>query len=128
MEWVRGYIGLPFRERGRDRTGVDCWGLVRLVYAERLGIVLPGYEEYASTVDREAIPGLIDAGCRRWTRVESARVFDVAVFDIHGRPMHVGLVLDEARMLHVERGKDACIERYDGSRWAPRLEGIYRHV
>ena len=28
--WVRDYVGIPFRERGRTPEGADCWGLVWL--------------------------------------------------------------------------------------------------
>ena len=38
--WVADYVGLPWEPYGRTRAGVDCWGLVRLVYEERLGICL----------------------------------------------------------------------------------------
>ena len=34
------YVGLPWRIGGRDRRGLDCFGLVRLVLAEQAGIIL----------------------------------------------------------------------------------------
>jgi len=33
--WASTYVGIPYRFAGRDRAGCDCWGLVRLVLAER---------------------------------------------------------------------------------------------
>jgi cell wall-associated NlpC family hydrolase len=30
-DWAANYIGLPFREHGRDHNGTDCWGLVTLI-------------------------------------------------------------------------------------------------
>lgn len=43
--WADGYVGLPFKKMGRDRSGLDCWGLVRLILDEQAGVLLPAYSE-----------------------------------------------------------------------------------
>ena len=34
--WTQKYVGIPYRDLGRDMTGCDCWGLLRLVYGQEL--------------------------------------------------------------------------------------------
>lgn len=133
MHWSADYIGLPFADRGRDRSGVDCWGLVRLVYGEMLGLHLPSYEEaYASVSERAEIAALLTGACRgpRWTLVASgeARAFDVVLFAARGRPLHVGVTVAHGEMLHVSAGHDSRIERYLGGAWLPRFLGHHRYV
>lgn len=130
------WIGLPFRSHGRDREGLDCWGLVRLVYRERLGIELPGYDEaYGDArTDRASIATEILA--RRdeaWTLVKpgTERPADVLLFELAGQPCHVGLVVDpdERTMLHCEAsGIGSCIERWDSPLWEQRLIGVWRYA
>ena len=62
--WSATYIGAPWSARGRDRDGLDCWGLVRLVYRDRLFRDLPDYQGYVSGHERREIDALI-AGARR---------------------------------------------------------------
>jgi cell wall-associated NlpC family hydrolase len=61
--WAAEYIGIPFLERGRGRAGCDCWGLVRLVLAERFGIELPSHaDDYETVKDHGRLVELIQAG------------------------------------------------------------------
>jgi len=129
-DWVNAYVGLPFRAHGRDQDGVDCWGLVRLVLAERFGCRLPSYAGgYASVEDAEDIGRLIRGEMGPWREVPhgAERAGDVVLLRLMNQPMHVGLVLAPSWMLHVEEGIDSCLDRYRSPKWHRRLMGLYRH-
>ena len=123
-----GYVGISFAEKGRDRSGCDCWGLVRLVLREQFGQDLPDLSDgYATTKDADSILSLYEGEKSNWQRVTDGQAGDVIVLRIKGRPTHVGIVIEPGRMLHVDRGIDAATERYDGPHWRSRVEAIYRH-
>jgi len=129
-DWVNTYIGLPFKEHGRDRRGVDCWGLVRLVLGEQFATRLPSYADgYGSTEDAEDIGRLVRGKMGPWHPVPpgAERPGDVVLMRLMNQPMHVGVVVAAGWMLHVEDGIDACLEPYDGAKWRRRVLGLYRH-
>lgn len=39
--WVGHYLFMPYTKQGRDRSGIDDWGLCRLIIAEQYGIAVP---------------------------------------------------------------------------------------
>lgn len=128
--WAGCYIGLPFRELGRDRKGLDCWGLVRLVLAEQFSIPLPSYAgAYANTLEEQAIAHLIDRESRDWQNLDLGceKAGDVIVLRMRGVPMHVGLVLGDQCMLHIEQGINSAIEKYNSGRWQQRICGLYAY-
>ena len=54
------YINLPYKHKGRDFSGIDCWGLVYLVYKEEKNILIPNFTELQYTpVLRKDSPELI---------------------------------------------------------------------
>lgn len=128
------YVGIPFVDGGRDRAGCDCWGLVRLVFQEKAGIELPSYGEIGAhelmAISRELCRGMID---QTWQRVdrEPRHGLDVAVMkrlDKAGAvPVHVGVMLDARRLLHVEVETDSVIIPANHPSIASRLIGFYRH-
>jgi cell wall-associated NlpC family hydrolase len=125
------YISIPFAERGRSWEGVDCWGLVCLIYHEQLGIALPSYlDDDYKTTDGPTISCLI--GQRKaegWEPVApgTEREGDVILMRMVGLPSHVGVVTRPGSMIHALRGVGVCHERYWSPLWAKRIMGIYRY-
>ncbi len=124
--WVAGYIGIPFLDLGRDRTGCDCWGLVRLVLAEQVGIQLLSLATcYGSEGNAAGVGDAIETERRSsaWDRINTGeeRPFDVVEMSGAARipgsgwvfgPLHVGIVVAAGWLLHVERGTAAVLARY----------------
>lgn len=130
MTWSNTYVGIPYRDLGRRRSGCDCWGLACLVYAFELGITLPSYQTaYSSAADTTAVSALLD---RRHTSPWVEVAGEINPFDLlllrQGRfDTHVGIALDAFTMLHMARGDAAKIERLDSPIWRLRHVGTYRH-
>lgn len=122
---VSEYIGLPFESGGRGPVAYDCYGLLRLVYAERLGIELPAHCGY-SDVMTPTTAAMIRRGMIDWAPVTTPEPWDAVLFNVDGRGNHIGLVIQPGLMLHTAPGKDATIENYQRPYWRARIEGFYR--
>ena len=84
--WTKKYAGIDFKDRGRSRgEGVDCWGLVRLIYLEEFGVELPDLSScYESIKDLDAISDQVAAGERDWTEVGWATAHEGDVVLLRG--------------------------------------------
>jgi len=138
--WAASFIGTPWKPFGRDRAGVDCWGLVVLVYREVFGIELPLYDGRSWTCKRDAareyvaslraeIGAFMASESLAWRRVpkEEERAGDVLLLLMAGQPCHVGVVVAPGFMLHAFDGADAVVETYRSFAWERRIAGLYRH-
>lgn len=122
--WWSKYIGIPFKEQGRGPAGYDCWGLVRLIYAEELGILLPCWaavdkqDNYATAVRR------LDSAMPSFKKLDGPEEFSMALFDSTSHIYHIGVLVDEQRMLHCTDGVDTCLIKW--SQYQSRLKGFYK--
>lgn len=131
MSWVGQYVGLPFRKRGLDRSGVDCYGLLRLVMGEQHGIWLPTYGE-VPVGPRTELRAILRATRREgWRNVErgSVQAFDGVLMSAYGTdaPLHVGVAISPTEILHIEDAHDSIIARLSDSRVRARLISFHRH-
>lgn len=131
MSWEGAYVGVPFVEGGRDRRGLDCWGLVRLVFRDRLAIDLPLHDEIGPADHRRVTTQMqASIGSGAWQKVQGPRAYDVMVArrDPHSRyPGHVGVMLDSGRVLHVWKGRDVHVSRLREPALAGLIIGFFRH-
>jgi len=132
-DWSRRYVGIPWRDHGRDFNGCDCWGLVRLVLKGERCVELPSYAEvYASVAERAEIDAALRSGATApdWTAVAAGaeRPFDVLVFRRGQWGAHVGVVVGAGLMLHTADGAASRLERWRSPAWAHRLVGCWRRT
>ena len=104
------YVGLPWKLGGRDRRGLDCFGLVRLVLAEQAGILLPDWLD-----DPDALARSVNDRCRAFERHRPdmdfflpvppfrQQVLDIAAFFRGGVMWHMGILVEYPDIiLHIE--------------------------
>ena len=111
-----GFLGVPYRLGGNTvETGFDCSGLVRAIYSETVGKMLPRRaDEQASAtakIDRSELkPG------------------DLVFFNTMRRTFsHVGIYVGEGKFIHAPRtGARVRVESMQTSYWARRFDGARR--
>jgi probable lipoprotein NlpC len=127
--WIGKYSGLKFGDRGRGPTEFDCWGLVKWVYQNELGIGLPDYLTYDTVTNDVEVGRTVEAGrLDGWIQASIPQAFDVVMFKIYGKPLHVGLVATPQRFLHAPEEDYSRVEYLTDRHWKNRIEGFYRHV
>lgn len=119
---------IPFKEKGRDYNGVDCWGIAYLIYRDILGIELPTYtEQYRNTMDRKEIANLWGTtDYEGWEKVNIPEPYDLVQIRMLGVPMHVGIYIGNNKFLHCLENIGTTIGRINSSEWRDRIVGYYR--
>lgn len=125
--WTDAYFGKPWAFGATGPEGYDCYGLVRAVYRDILGIDLPVIAvDHAPLAIRHAIRN----GQSGWspTRNGGVQDFDVVMLSHGKHPHHVGLWGGPDRVLHSVEGAGVIRQELTGLRmngW--HILGFYRH-
>ncbi|MCI5075544.1 hypothetical protein [Oricola sp.] len=133
---IRGFVGIPFADKGFSFDGCHCYGLCWLVFLRAADITLPKYDLISSAETIAIARAMKDeAKSGRWRRLradETPRAFDMAEMIEIPRPgaraWHCGIVAGPGRLLHCERGVGSHLADLADPRIAPRVVGFHRHV
>jgi len=131
MLWVNQYIGVPFRDHGRDPSGWDCWGLVCWCLRHHFGLSVPSFDdEYESALQPSSVRRVISKHKPEWGKVElgDERPGDVLLLRMDGVPIHVGLCIGKPLVLHVLPGPNTIVEEYTEPQHKVRVLGVYRYA
>ena len=80
VNWWDSYVGLPFKRDGRDRTGIDCYVLIYLIYKEQLEIDLNPFSGIFVDQSPETmlkVAKLMNEDRENWDRPNNIREFDM---------------------------------------------------
>jgi cell wall-associated NlpC family hydrolase len=128
LHLVKDLIGIPFRDGGRDISGLDCLGLAILV-ASRIGKQLPDFRISCKEPGKISDAVAMVRATMSFRRVQVPRFGDLVAIKADPRIpdiiQHFGIYLEGDRFIHVTPSQGVIITRIEGS-WKRRLEGIYR--
>ena len=124
---VNKYIGLPYKDNGRDEQGIDCWGLARLYYKQELKIDLPSFSENYNGETSENIKELVSQQKEHWTETKEPIPGDLVLFNIYGEPTHIGVYIGDSKFLHARDKKDSVIESLTSPQWNKRIVGFFKY-
>lgn len=145
LHWAVKYLGMPYKDQGRDFEGVDCWGLIWLVYTTEGVAEIPSYGTMSQHTIQEAMKTIqADSAGKDWVQVVpgTEEEFDVVLLDAPLRlenrlrliPFHVGVVTSPGVMMHIEEGTEVCVVPFRDTETRTahpsvgrRVVGIYRH-
>jgi len=90
-EFIREWIGVPHVYNGRDKGGVDCYGLVWLYYRDVLGLMMPDW--YCADSSRLWVMRFMDKEVRDRLEVISEPEDNcIAVIKRNAVANHIGVV------------------------------------
>ena len=121
---ARTWVGVPFRHQGRDRSGVDCWG-VPVVVLRSLGVEMP--EDFVRTnYPRQPLSSEIEhCLTRHCTKLPAARPGCLVALRMQRTIMHVALLTDTETMIHALEKHGKVIEHGFRGMWKTRYAAGY---
>ncbi len=120
------YIGIPYKQNGRTRDGLDCYGLLYLIEKEIFGKDIP---ELAGVLDGTENSILVNnnkpliAGEATATPKDG----DAVLFYMHGKPTHVG-VYWHGGLMHASEKRGVIYEKLDSPMLKRFTKKEYYHV
>lgn len=126
------YIGLKYKNLGRDFDGVDCWGLVCLIFKEERGIILPEFThlEYQRDWYTKSDDILVENVWANWHKISPQYcMYDGLMFYNNPKKTivnHVGLMIDGYRFIHILEGSTVMVSKLGGY-WTSKLYTALRY-
>ncbi|MDR1416972.1 MAG: C40 family peptidase [Prevotellaceae bacterium] len=109
-----GWLGVPYRYGGQNRSGVDCSALVRNLYKEAYGITLP---RSSSMIAKQA----------KHVKKRNLACGDLLFFTIKEKKVsHMGMYLANNKFLHASTSKGVSVADLSDKYWSKYFSGAGR--
>lgn len=127
---INKYLGLPYLNMGRDIKGLDCWGLVMLIFKNEKGFDLPDTtEDYDTTWSYKGKDYFNDKYSKRFDRVDTPEYMDIILIK-NGKGIcnHAGVMLDSKHFIHCAEKAGVVVSNIKDELWKNRIEGFFKVI
>ena len=110
-----GFLGVPYKRGGNNENGIDCSGLVRTIYQQSIGLLLPRRAEQQAAATESIDKSELQPG-------------DLVFFNTLRRAFsHVGIYIGEGKFIHAPKpGAEVRVESLSVGYWQRRFDGARR--
>lgn len=126
MRLLDKYIGVPYKHKGRDLTGLDCWGFIKLVYLE-LGFDVPDNDDYEMEGHLKGKDYFADRRGELWEMVSVPIAYDVVlILSQKGIAHHAGIVTPDGKFMHAAKNTGVAVINMEQVKKILKVDGFYR--
>lgn len=125
---INKYLGIPYINMGRDIKGVDCWGLVVIIFKDILNVDLPDtLDKYEIDWSYKGKNYFNDCYVDRFTREITPQYLDIILIkNSKGISNHAGVMVDSKHFIHAAEKAGVIVSNIKDSIWINRIEGYFR--
>lgn len=106
-EFISKAVGVRWINRGVTFDGMDCYGLFMLYYTLVLSIETDSFERYTTDTNDESMDkGALELQAGIWDQVDRPSEHDVFVCFRNGKPFHIGVIIENQKVIHAYGGLD----------------------
>lgn len=114
---ISDFIGIEY-----DHPRYNCWSLVHDVLQTVFKQITPQYHYDGELMNANEVFAnkLTD-----WHEIDAPIGGSIVVFNIGGKPLHCGVMINPTQFLHCLKGRNSCIESLSSLQWSKRVHGFY---
>ena len=121
-------IGIPFVGNGDDKTGIDCFNLMRAAFAKH-GINVPATNISVCACQEASDKEIYKNLSKSWSKLKHPEN-PCGVLILSSDPNfanHIGVFIGDNRLLHITKNTNSVIERMY-PKYKTRIVGFYKYI
>ena len=123
------YLKIPWKDKGRDFSGCDCWGWARLFANYECGLAIKDIS-YSSCKNVHELQRIAGIEQQKWCTIDlsDVRKGDFVDLSREGRDYHIGVMVTDKLIGHLEVNAFPVLVNKNSFKIRNRIKGVWRYV